>query len=83
MRPTLKPGCIVVIDKGDKTLVKKGSYAARLGDDECAIKRIYILKNTILLLSDNPAYAPMLAHTTDLDELIIGLVIWSCRNLLK
>lgn len=83
MQPTLQPGNIVIIDRDDKKLVKKGIYAARLEDDHCAIKRIHVLDDTILLLSDNPGFPPMLAHTTDLDKLIVGRVIWSCQNLLK
>lgn len=43
----------------------------RLGHDQCAIKRIHILEETILLLSDNPDFPPVLACSTDLDELII------------
>ena len=83
MQPTLQPGSIVIIDRKDKKVFKKGIYAVRLGDDECAIKRIHVLDNAILLLSDNPNYPPVLAHTSNLDELIIGRIIWSCQSLLK
>jgi hypothetical protein len=46
-------------------------------DEPSVIKRIYIPEEIILLLSDNPESASVLAPTTYLDELIIGRVIRS------
>jgi len=66
-----------VIDSGDKKVVKRVSYAERTDDEACTIKRIHILDDNILLLSDSPEFTPVLAPTTDLGELIIGGAIWS------
>ncbi|MBW2073919.1 MAG: hypothetical protein JRI58_04100 [Deltaproteobacteria bacterium] len=55
----------------------------RTNDGACAIKRIHIIDNTVLLLSNNPDSSPVLAPTTVFDELIISHIIWSWQNLLK
>ena len=83
MQPTLEPGSIVIIDRSDKRITKKGIYAVRIDDEYCAIKRIHILEDTVFLLSDNRDYSPVVARATDLDHLIIGRVIWYWRSLLK
>jgi phage repressor protein C with HTH and peptisase S24 domain len=82
MIPTLMPGSIVIIDRNDKEVSKRGIYAVRTGDDECAVKRVRILNGIILFASDNPDYDPLLAPTTDLDQLIIGRVIWYWKSFL-
>lgn len=83
MIPTLAPGSIVVIDRNDKEVVKTGIYVVRTNSDESAVKRVVILDGVILLVSDNPDYQPSLAPTTDLDQLIVGRVIWSWKSFLK
>ena len=83
MQPTLEPGSIVVIDRNDKKITKKGIYAVRIDDEYCAIKRIHILEDTVFLLSDNRNYPPVLTRTSDPDHLIVGRAIWSCHSFLK
>ncbi|MFA5261643.1 MAG: XRE family transcriptional regulator [Candidatus Omnitrophota bacterium] len=82
MLPTLAPGSILIIDRNDKEIIRKGVYAVRTGNDECAVKRVHISDNAILLSSDNPDYPPFLAPTTEIDELIVGRVIWTWKSLL-
>ena len=83
MLPTLAPGSILIIDRNDKIVTKKGIYAVRTGQDECAVKRIHLLDEVVLLCSDNLDYQPFLATTSDLEQLIVGRVIWAWKSLLR
>jgi hypothetical protein len=56
MRPTLEPGTIAMMDRDDKRAAKNEIYAVRCGDNECTIKRIHIIKDSVLLLSDNKEF---------------------------
>jgi len=70
-----------LIDRADKEVVKKSIYAVRTDDGACAIKRIHVLDNIVLLLSKNPDSPLVLAPTTDLNELITGCIIWFWQSL--
>ncbi len=83
MLPTLAPGSILVVDRNDKEILRKGIYAVRLENEECAVKRIHVLDGSVLLCSDNIDYLPLLAPTTDMDQLIVGRVIWAWKSLLR
>ena len=69
----------VVIGGEDKKVVKIGRYTVRTDDEACAIKRIHVIGDTVLLLSDSPEFPLVLAPATDLVELIIASepVQWS------
>lgn len=84
MEPSLHPGDLVVIDRGDREITTRGVYAVRLPDlESCTIKRLQLIpdQNIVLLLSDNPKYEPlpMPCH----EHLIIGRVVWSLTNWVK
>lgn len=83
MLPTLAPGSILILDRNDKEISRQGIYAVRTGNDECAVKRIHVLDGHILLCSDNPEYPPLLAPTTESEQLIIGRAIWTWKSLLQ
>lgn len=83
MHPALEPGSVVVIDRADKRIVKKGIYAIRSDDGDCTFKRIHILEGIVLLLSDSREIPPLKAPTEDLARLIIGRVIFACQILIK
>lgn len=82
MIPTIQPGAIVILDRDDRIIKKKGVYCVRTERETCAVKRVHKMNDTILLLSDNPEYLPMKAYTNDTDELIIGRVIWYWKSFL-
>ena len=83
MTPTLPPGAIVILDLDDKRVERKGIYGVRTGGDGCAVKRIHVTGDVVLLLSDNPEYAPERAETNDMETLIIGRVVWSWQSFVK
>jgi phage repressor protein C with HTH and peptisase S24 domain len=83
MSPTLTPGSILIIDRNDKTVTKKGIYAVRTNQDECAVKRVLVADGVILLCSDNLDYPPVVATISDLEQLIVGRVIWSWKSFVK
>jgi transcriptional regulator with XRE-family HTH domain len=83
MIPVLSPGAIVILDLDDKHLERRAIYGVRTEDGGCAVKRIHITSDTVLLLSENPEYGPEKAHTSDPEALIIGRVIWSWQSFVK
>jgi len=83
MLPTLPPGCILIVDRNDKEISRKGIYAVRTGSDECAVKRVHVFDGHVLLFSDNPDFPPLMAPTTDVDQLVIGRVIWTWKSLIR
>lgn len=87
MQPTLKPGDIVLVDKGDpngdsKAFMNGAIYAIRDGKGGTCIKRLYRDKKGIIISSDNLEFAPEIAWTGNILELIIGRAVWGWRNLL-
>ena len=89
MIPTIAPGDIVLIDHDDpsgaKRLFKSGKiYAVRTSrtDPDTAIKRVYESNGNLVLASDNKEFAPEVAWSNDINEIIVGRVVWGWRNLL-
>lgn len=87
MRPTLRPGDIVLVDKndpsGDPHAFKSGAlYAVRDGKGGTCVKRLHRDKKAIIVTSDNPEFPPEISWTGNILELIIGRVVWGWRNLL-
>jgi repressor LexA len=67
----LHDGYIVFIRQCDD--VDDGEMAAVLVGDEATIKRIYRTKDTVTLVSSNPAFAPLVYHSSDgLQMRVIG-----------
>lgn len=90
MAPTIQPGDIVLIDRsdpsGDPGAFASGKiYAVRTGRHEgCAVKRVYAGKKGFVIASENQMkYPPEISWTDDLQELVIGRVVWGWRNLIS
>ena len=78
MEPTIRSGDIVIIDPKDLNITKKAIYAVRLDSEGgCAVKRVRVSDNHVVLLSDNPDYEPLVLNKDQVENLIIGRVIWS------
>ena len=54
----IKDGDIVFIRKQES--VDDGEIAAVLVEDEATLKRVYITKDAVTLISENPKYKPMI-----------------------
>lgn len=88
MMPTLMPGDIVLVDRddpaGDEHLFRNGAiYAIRDGQGGCQVKRVYKDPKQYIIGSDNRGVAPSAAWTGNMQELIVGRVVWGWRNLLE
>jgi len=78
MRPNYLPGDVVYIRKQPDVL--DGQVAAVIVDDEAALKHVYHRPDGLTLISDNPAYPPMIYTHENSDSLrILGLVIGYTR----
>jgi repressor LexA len=67
-------GDIVFI--GKQSDVNDGEIAAVLIEDEATLKRVYKKKNEIILVAENPAYAPMVYKNEELNQVrILGKAI--------
>ncbi len=74
-------GDIVFIRKQPN--VNDGEIAAVLIGDEATLKRVYKKKNEIILVAENPNYAPMVYKNHELNEIIIlGKVIAFQSNII-
>lgn len=58
MIPTYLPGDIVYI-RAQPDIDYPGQVAVVLLDDEATVKHVYKQEDGLLLISDNPSYAPM------------------------
>lgn len=88
MRPTLFPGDIVLIDRDDPgsdiDAFRNGKiYAVRDGNGGASIKRLYRDDGNLIISSDNRDVAPIMAWSVNIQELIIGRIVWGWRNLLE
>lgn len=80
MEPELKDGDTVLIDEAQKDIIAGAVYAVGV-DDTIMVKRIEKHPNTLVLLSENPSYAPIYLEGEDTQSVrIIGKVIWACRE---
>lgn len=74
MKPTYLPGDILYIRRQDDTDYP-GQVAVVLLDDSATVKHVYKQPDGLLLISDNPAYEPMVKKFTDYDVVrILGIV---------
>jgi len=72
MLPTIHDGDIVFVRK--QPTVETGEIAAVMIDDEVTLRRFYRSGHTVMLVSDNPAYPPLVyANITDVR--ILGLAV--------
>lgn len=80
MEPELKDGDTVLIDEAQKDIIAGAVYAVGV-DDTIMVKRIEKHPKTLVLLSENPSYAPIYLEGDDVESVrIIGKVIWACRE---
>jgi phage repressor protein C with HTH and peptisase S24 domain len=80
MEPELKDGDTVLIDESQKDVIAGAVYAVGV-DDTIMVKRVEKHPKTLVLLSENPSYAPIYLEGGDADSVrIIGKVIWACRE---
>lgn len=78
MRPNYLPGDVVYIRKQPDVL--DGQVAAVIIDDEATLKHVYHRPDGLTLISDNPAYPPMIYTQANSDSLrILGLAIGFTR----
>jgi len=67
MEPTIRSGDIVIVDPEDRKINPKAIYAVRLDSEGgCAIKRVRVSDNYVVLFSDNrdPIYGPVVLTKT-------------------
>lgn len=76
MEPTISEWTTLIINRAYKRPIDGKIFIIRQGDN-LFVKRLQIqLNGSILLLSDNPAYPPMLLSASDLEQVdIIGQVV--------
>lgn len=78
MSPTYLDGDIVYIRQQDD--VTDGTVAVVLIDDSACLKHVYKIKNGVQLVSDNPAYPPMIRTWPEYDTIrILGIVVGFTR----
>lgn len=74
MAPTYLPGDIIYI-REQPDVDYPGQVAVVLLDDEATVKHVYKQKDGLMLISDNPAYEPMLKAYADYSTIrILGKV---------
>lgn len=74
MKPTYLPGDVLYIRRQDD-VDYPGQVAVVLLDDSATVKHVYKQMDGLLLISDNPAYEPMVKNFRDYDTIrILGIV---------
>ena len=80
MEPLIHRGEIVFVRRQDD--VRDGQIAVVIVDGEATLKRAYHLRTGVQLVSDNPAYAPMLFTPENSDNIrILGRAVSASREL--
>lgn len=74
MVPTIREGAILLVDTARRELREDGVYVIRR-DHLVGVKRLQRgAGEAVIIMSDNPAYAPVTVTPDDLD--IVGRVVW-------
>lgn len=80
MEPELRDGDLALVDQSPRQPRSGEVWAAALSD-AVVVKRLELRPGLALLLSDNPAYGPVVVQGDELDAMrLIGKVVWSCRD---
>lgn len=82
MSPRIEKGDLVLLDL-DRTQVANGEPHVFVDiDGDTRLKRLHRLgRNTLAIVSDNPAYLPELRHGVDAERVkVLGRVVWSGHN---
>lgn len=81
MEPELKDGDTILVDQSQKDILAGAVYAVGI-DDTIMVKRIEKRPGQLVLMSDNPHYAPIYLEGREMNSVrIIGHVIWVSRDL--
>jgi phage repressor protein C with HTH and peptisase S24 domain len=81
MEPELRHGDMTLIDQSQTAVVAHGVYAVGV-EDTVLVKRVEKRPGSLVLLSDNRDYAPIVLSGDELDALrVIGRVVWLGREL--
>lgn len=72
----IQPGAVVVVDRSIKP--KSGAVVVAVVDGEMIVKKLYKRGETVKLLSENPAYAPI--EFSEGQELVIWGVVTAAIN---
>lgn len=79
MNPTFSDGDILLVDRGVDRISLDAVYVLAL-NEELYIKRIQrrITDGAVMILSDNPAYQPVIVANGERDSLqVLGRVVWA------
>lgn len=82
MSPRIEKGDLVLLDL-NRTQVANGEPHVFVDiDGDTRLKRLHRLgRNTLAIVSDNPAYLPELRHGADAERVkVLGRVVWSGHN---
>lgn len=78
MTPHYQPGDLVFVRYCDDVI--DGQVAAVAIDDDVVLKKVYHVSGGVTLISENPAYAPMVYTTDDVSNIhIVGLAVGYLR----
>jgi len=81
MEPEIRHGDMVLIDQGQDAVLAHAVYAVGL-EDTVLVKRVEKRPGSLVLLSDNRDYAPIVLSGDELEALrVIGRVLWVGREL--
>lgn len=82
MQPVIDDRDLLLIDLSNKDFIDEGIYVVRL-ENTLLVKRLQKIPNGIVLISDNPQYAPITLNSDNFNEndaAIIGKVISVIKN---
>ncbi|MEE9274814.1 MAG: S24 family peptidase [bacterium] len=88
MEPELPDGCIVAVDRNERTITAQGIYALREQDGGCTVKRVQVLDpaHVALVPSNRSEFRVEFWHLEpgeSIEERLIGKVVWMGLNLLR
>ena len=82
MQPVIDDRDLLLVDLSNKDFIDEGIYVVRL-ENTLLVKRLQKIPNGIVLISDNPQYAPITLNSENFnvnDAAIIGKVISVIKN---
>lgn len=82
MQPVIDDRDLLLVDLSNKDFIDEGIYVVRL-ENTLLVKRLQKIPNGIVLISDNPQYAPITLNSDNFNEndaAIIGKVISVIKN---
>jgi SOS-response transcriptional repressor LexA len=81
MKPIMGPGDVVIIDRDDRIeIVSDAIYAVRI-DEASTVKKVQQKGRYLFLISQNKDYEPIIIDINDIENPVIGRVIWCSKKL--